>query len=143
MEEKDNKVEVIEKLSSLLAYLIELKKQGKFQQAIELIDNTFLEHFNFDCNNSIQISGEFINEFYENSHKLAPDILSRLGDLFNEKGNLLYIQNRFKESKDTLSNALTIYFFLNDNQDFFSFERLNKMTMINEKLAQINLEIRT
>lgn len=142
MKEKDNRLAVIEKLSSLLAYLVELNKQGKFQRAIELIDDTFLEYFSFDCKNSIQISEEFIIEFFENSQKLSPELLSKLGDLFNEKGNLLYRQSRFKESKETLSNALTIYFFLNDNQDFFSFERLNKMTKINEKLAQIDLIIK-
>ena len=141
MPEEDDKIAVIERLSNLLAYLIELKKLGKFQRAIELIDNTFFEYFSIDCKNSIQISEEFITAFFENYKDSTPDMLSSLADLFKEKGNLLYTQNRFKESKDTLSNALTIYFFLNDNQDFFSFARMNKMTMINEKLAQIDMKI--
>jgi len=141
MTEEGDKIVVIERLSKLLAYLVELKKQGKFQRAIELIDSTFLKYFSLDCKNSIQLSEEFINEFFENYKDSTPEMLSSLADLFSEKGNLLYTQNRFKESKDTLSNALTIYFFLNDNQDFFSFARMNKMAMINEKLAQIDLKI--
>jgi len=141
MQEEGDKIVVIEKLSNLLAYLVELKKQGKFQWAIELIDSTFLEYLSLDCTNSIQLSEDFITDFFENYKDSTPDMLSRFAELFNEKGNLLYTQNRFKESKDTLSNALTIYFFLNDNQDIFSFARMNKMTMINEKLAQIDLKI--
>jgi len=141
MSEEDDKIAVIERLSNLLAYLIELKNQGKFQRAIELIDSTFLEYFSLDCTNSIHLSEEFITDFFENYKDSTPDMLSSFAELFNEKGNLLYSQNRFKESKDTLSNALTIYFFLNDNQDLFSFARMNKMTMINEKLAQIDVKI--
>ncbi len=141
MQEKDNALNLIERLSELIAYLLELKKQGKFQQAIELIDDTFWKYFNFDSTNVNQISEEFIYEFLQNSQKASPEIISRLGDLLNEKGDLLFNQNRFKESKDILSNALTIYFFLNDNQDFFSFERMNKMEMINRKLSRIDLKI--
>ncbi len=141
MSEEDDKIAVVEKLSSLLAYLVELKNQGKFQWAIELIDSTFLEYFSLDCSNSIQFSEEFLTYFFEQYKDSTPDLLSRLADLFNERGNLLYTQNRFKESKNTLSNALTIYFFLNDKQDLFSFARMNKMTMINEKLAQIDVKI--
>jgi len=141
MQEKDNALDLIDRLSELLAYLLELKKQGKFQQAIELIDDTFWRDFNFDSNNVNQISEDFIYDFLQNSQKASPEIISRLGDLFNEKGDLLFNQNRFKESKDILSNALTIYFYLNDNQDFFSFERMNKMEMINRKLSNIDLKI--
>lgn len=141
MQEKDNALNLIERLSELIAYLLELKKQGKFQQAIELIDDTFWKYFNFDSTNVNQISEEFIYEFLQNSQGASPEVISRLGDLFNEKGDLLFNQNRFKESKDILSNALTIYFFLNDNQDFFSFERMNKMEMINRKLSRIDLKI--
>jgi hypothetical protein len=64
-----------------------------------------------------------------------------MGDLLKEKGSFLYAQNRLKESKEILKNALTIYFYLNENQDFFSFERMNKMVMINKKLSQINLKV--
>lgn len=141
MKEQDNTLNLIDRLSELLAYLLELKKQGKFQQAIELIDDTFWRDFNFDSKNENQISEEFINDFFQNSQKASPEIISRLGDLFNEKGDLLFNQNRFKESKDILSNALTIYFYLNDNQDFFSFERMNKMEMINRQLSKIDLKI--
>jgi tetratricopeptide (TPR) repeat protein len=141
MQEQDNTLNLIDRLSELLAYLLELKNQGKFQQAIELIDDTFWEYFNFDSSNINQISEEFIRDFMENSQKSSPEIISRLGDLFNEKGDLLFNQNRFKESKDILSNALTIYFYLNNNQDFFSFERMNKMEMINRQLSKIDLKI--
>jgi tetratricopeptide (TPR) repeat protein len=141
MQEQDNTLSLIDRLSELLAYLLELKNQGKFQQAIELIDDTFWRDFNFDSKNVNQISEEFINDFLQYSQKGSPEIVSRLGDLFNEKGDLLFNQNRFKESKDILSNALTIYFYLNDNQDFFSFERMNKMEMINRQLSKIDLKI--
>jgi len=141
MDQKGNRSNTIDKISSLLAYLVELKNQGKYQQAIDIIDDALLEYFNFDSHATIHISEEFLRDTIEKAQEPSPELISRLGEFFAEKGDLLYTQHKFKESKNILSNALTIYFYLNDNQDFFSFERMNKMVMINQKLSQIDLKI--
>ena len=141
MTEDEHTPLIIDKVSNLLAYLLELKEKGKFQEAVDLIDETLQDYFDFDSHNANLISEDFIKEVAEDSRKLPPEVISRMGDLLNEKGELLYSQNKLQESKDILKNALTIYFYLNDSQDIFSFERMNKMVLINDRLSHIDLEI--
>ncbi|MFP4525426.1 MAG: hypothetical protein ACLFNL_03485 [Bacteroidales bacterium] len=141
MDSGDNTLKLIEKLSDALSYLLELKKRGQYQKGIELIDDTLANYLEFDSSETNILSEKFIEEVSNNSGKLTHDIVNSIGDLLNEKGELLYNQNRLKESKEILKNALTIYFFLNDQQDIFSFERMNKMVLINNKLSNIDLQI--
>jgi hypothetical protein len=139
--EKNNKINTIEKVSSVLAYLLELKKKGQYQSGIELIDDTLSDFFAFNGQETNKVSEEFLKQVCEDSQNITPELINSMGDLLKEKGSFLYAQNRLKESKEILKNALTIYFYLNENQDFFSFERMNKMVMINKKLSQINLKV--
>lgn len=132
---------IISEISDLLASLLALKKSGKFQQAINMIDDTLMRHFDFDSASINFVSEDFLNEVYKENNRISQDITDSLASLLQEKGDLLYSQNRFEESRNILNNALTIYFLLNDQQDFFSFERMNKMVLINEKLSSIDLNI--
>ena len=141
MKEQGNTLRVIDKISEVLSYLLELKKQGQFQKGIDLIDETMKSYFDIDTSQTTKVSEQFLDAVVEDSQQLNPEIINSMGDLLNEKGKLLYSQNKLKDSKSILKNALTIYFYLNDKQDFFSFERMNKMVIINDKLSDINLKI--
>lgn len=141
MNSRNDTLQLIEKLSDVLSYLLELKKRGQYQKGIELIDDTLSNYLEFNSSKTNILSEKFIEEVSINSGKLTYDIVNSVGDLLSEKGDFLYNQNRLKESREILKNALTIYFFLNDQQDIFSFERMNKMVLINDKLSTINLQI--
>ena len=143
MEDQEHSVHIIHEIAELLATLLALKEAGKFQQAINLIDETLVRHFDFDTENINYVSEEFLDNLYQQSHQRSPSTTDSLASLLSEKGELLYSQNRYLESRSILNNALTIYFLLNDQQDFFSFERMNKMVLINEKLSSIDLNINT
>jgi len=138
-QDQERALNIISEISDLLASLLALKKSGKFQQAINMIDDTLLRHFDFDSASINFVSEDFLNEVYEENNRISTDITDSLASLLQEKGDLLYSQNRFEESRNILNNALTIYFLLNDQQDFFSFERMNKMVLINKKLSSIDL----
>jgi tetratricopeptide (TPR) repeat protein len=139
--DQEKTLNVISEISDLLASLLTLKKSGKYQKAINMIDDSLMRHFDFDSSNMNFVSEDFLNEVYEQNQRISPDVTDSLANLLKEKGDLLYSQNRFEESRNTLNNALTIYFLLNDQQDFFSFERMNKMVLINETLSSIDLNI--
>ncbi|MFO8236250.1 MAG: hypothetical protein R6U04_12700 [Bacteroidales bacterium] len=141
MTKNDNTLQLIDLLSNVLSYLLELKKRGKYQQGIELIDETLQNYLEFNKSKINVLSEQFLEEVYQNSDKLTYEVVNLIGDLLNEKGELLYSQNKLNESKEILENALSIYFFLNDQQDFYSFERMNKMVMINNTLSRIDLQI--
>ncbi|MBS3806620.1 MAG: hypothetical protein KGY60_03885 [Bacteroidales bacterium] len=141
MEKSKYSKDIIHELSELLAALLIMKKSGKFQQAINMIDETLVKHFDFDSQNINSVSEDFLIRVYQEKQDLSPAVNDSLARLLSEKGDFLFAQNRFKESRDILNNALTIYFLSNDQQDLFSFERMNKMVIINEKLYRIDLRM--
>jgi tetratricopeptide (TPR) repeat protein len=132
---------LIDEISNLLALLIELKKKGQFKDALENVDHTLLKYFNCDHQFIYSVSEDFLIDALREEKGLSVEELSSLADVLHEKGDILFKQNNLKDSNKILRNALRIYFFLNDNQDFFSFKNMNKMVLINEKLAKINLKI--
>lgn len=139
MEKSKHSADIVQELSELMAALLTMKKSGKYQQAINLIDDTLVKHFDFDTQNMNAVSEDFLNRIYQQKQDVTPAVNDSFARLLSEKGDLLYAQNRFEESRQILNNALTIYFLLNDQQQFFSFERMNKMVHINEQLSRINL----
>jgi len=132
---------MIPELSEILTALLTMKKSGKYQQAINLIDDTLVRHFDFDAQKVNDLSEDLLKGNYPDNQKLSPDLSDALAQLLTEKGDLLCAQNRCEESRQMLSNALGIYFLLNEQQDFFSFERMNRMVWLNKKLASINSSI--
>lgn len=132
---------LIDEISNILALLIELKKKGRFKEALENVDHTLLKYFNCDYQFIYSVSEDFLIDALKGEKGLSIEELSSLAELLHEKGDILFKQNNLKDSNKILRNALKIYFFLNDNQDFFSFKNMNKMILINEKLAKINLRI--
>jgi len=141
MENNEKVLKLIDEISKVLALLIELKKNGRFQEALESVDKTLITYFNCDADFIYSVSEDFFLDALKEEKGLSLHELSSLAELLNEKGDILYKQNNLKASKKILKNTLRIYYFLNEDQDFFSFKNMNKMVLINDKLAKINLKI--
>ncbi|MGE0090040.1 MAG: hypothetical protein AB7S50_11275 [Bacteroidales bacterium] len=141
MADNEKILHLINEISNLLALLIELKKKGQFKEALENVDHTLLKYFNCDHQFIYSVSEDFLIDALKEEKGLSIEELSSLAEVLHEKGDILFKQNNLKASNKILRNALKIYFFLNENQDFFSFKNMNKMILINDKLAKINLKI--
>ena len=141
MENREKIIKLIDEISQVLAMLIELKKKGKFKEAIDNIDKTLLTYFDCDSEFVYSVSEDFFINALKEEKGLASEELITLAELLHEKGDILFRQNNLRASKKVLKNTLKIYYFLNEDQDFFSFKNMNKMVLINEKLAKINLKI--
>ena len=139
---KNEKVlKLIDDVTEVLSILIELKKSGRFREALEKIDETLLKYFNFKSYFFYSVSESFLIDALKQEKGLSSNQLSSLAEILSEKGDILLEQNNLKESQKILKNTLKIYYFLNDDQDFFSFKNMNKMVIINEKLAKVNVKI--
>ena len=134
-------LKIIDDISEVLSILIELKKNGRFREALEKIDETLLKYFNFKSDFFYSVSESFLIDALKQEKGLSSKQLSSLADILSEKGDILLEQNNLKESQKVLKNTLKIYYFLNDDQDFFSFKNMNKMVIINEKLSKVNVKI--
>ena len=141
MSNRDYLLDIIEELSDVLAVLLELKRKGKYEEAVKFIDDQVGAYFHTDSECLSSISEELLINVLKEEKGLSLNELSQLAHLLAEKGDIQYTQQDFRNSKKALKNALTIYYFLNDDQDFFSFENMNKMLLINEKLRKIKVKI--
>jgi len=139
--ENETVLKLIDDVSDVIAVLMELKKKGRFREALEKIDETLLRYFNFKSDFIYSVSENFLVDALKEQKGLSQDQMATLAEILSEKGDILLEQNNLKESKKVLKNTLKLYYFLNEDQDFFSFKNLNKMVIINEKLSKINLKI--
>lgn len=139
--ENKNVLKLIDNVSEILSILIELKKNGRFREALEKIDETLLAYFNFKSDFLYSVSEDFLINALKQEKGLSSKQLSALAEILCQKGDILLEQNNLKESQKVLKNTLKIYYFLNEDQDFFSFKNMNKMVIINEKLSKVNLKI--
>jgi len=139
--ENEKVLKVIDEVSEVLSLLIELRENGRFREAIDKIDETLLNYFKCDNNFIYSVSEEFLVDALRDDKGLSSEQLASLAEVLSEKGNILLEQNNLLESQRILKNTLKIYYFLNEDQDFFSFKTMNKMVLINDKLSKINLKI--
>jgi len=139
--ENEKVLKLIDDVSDVLAILMELKRRGRFREALEKIDETLLRYFNFKSDFIYSVSENFLVDALKEQKGLSQDQMATLAEILSEKGDILLEQNNLKESKKVLKNTLKLYYFLNEDQDFFSFKNLNKIVIINEKLSKINLKI--
>ncbi|MCD4833505.1 MAG: hypothetical protein K8R31_06895 [Bacteroidales bacterium] len=134
-------LKLIDEVSEVLSLLIELRKKGRFREALEKIDETLLNYFKCDSDFIYSISEDFLVDALKTEKGLSSEQIVSLAEILNEKGDILLEQNNLRESREILKNTLKIYYFLNEDQDFFSFKNMNKMVLINDKLSKINVKI--
>lgn len=139
--ENDKVLKIIDEVSEVLSLLVELRKKGRFREAIEMIDETLLKYFECGSDYIYSISEDLLVDALKREKGLSSEQLGSLAEILGEKGDILLEQNNLRESRQILKNTLKIYYFLNEDQDFFSFKNMNKMVLINDKLARINLKI--
>lgn len=141
--ENEKVLKLIDEVSEVLSLLIELRKKGRFREALEKIDETLLNYFKLDTNFLYSVSEEFLVDALKDEKGISSEQMTSLAEVLSEKGNILLEQNNLLESQKVLKNTLKIYYFLNKDQDFFSFKNMNKMVLINDKLSKINVKIET
>jgi hypothetical protein len=134
-------LKLIDDISEVLSLLIVLRKKGRFREALEKIDETLLNYFKLDEDFMYSVSEDFLVNALKEDRGLSSEQMVSLAEILSEKGDILLEQNNLRESQAVLKNTLKIYYFLNEDQDFFSFKNMNKMVLINDKLSKINVKI--
>jgi len=141
--ENEKVLKLIDEVTKVLSLLIELRKKGRFREAIEMIDETLTNYFNCESEFIYTVSEDLLINALRQEKGLTSEELVSLAEILSEKGDILLEQNNLRESQRILKNSLKIYYFLNEDQDFFSFRNMNKMVLINDKLSKINFKFET
>ncbi|GEM_PF-806874 len=130
----------IQDISDFINRLEKLKDTGRYQKAIDSIDQMLFSQFNVTSHQLDSIDEELTRKLYHHTQSYAPELTEDLARLLTERGDLLYDQHRFEESRRILGEALNLYDWLNQEQDDLSFKRMNRMVWINQQLSRIELK---
>ena len=129
MEQKDFILREIEKIGTLLRYLI-----GKLvpsssvensEETIELINRELVENSGININMLLDITIKDFDEVFTKSKGYSFENIELLADLLYTIGN-----NPINIKTNHLKRALELYEYINEKSKTFSFERLNKIDKI-------------
>lgn len=132
MQQKDFILREIEKISTLLIYLI-----GKLipsssvensKETIELINRELVENSGFNINEILNISINDFDEVFTQSKGYSFENIELFADLLYTIGN-----DSLENKNNYLQKALEIYEYIDKKTKTFSFERLNKIIKINSQ----------
>lgn len=140
MNEEEKITGQIQDISDFLTRLEKLKDTGRYQRAIDSIDQVLFSQFNVPSRQLDAIGEELTRKLYHHTQAYSPELTESLARLLAERGDLLYDQHRFEESRRILGEALNLYDWLNQDQDDLSFKRMNQMVWINQQISRIELK---
>lgn len=129
MEQKDFILREIEKIGSLIRYLI-----GKLitaesileqQNTEELINNELEEKIGKDLENIINISKNEFKTIFTKDNGFNYENIELLADLLFTIGN-----NEYSKNSNYLNKALELYIYIDQKSKTYSIERINKINKI-------------
>ncbi len=135
MQQKDFILREIEKISTLLRYLI-----GKlipsslvenYEETIELINRELVENSGFNINEILSFSIKDFDEVFTQSKGYSYENTELLADLLFTLGN-----DRSQSKSNYLKKALELYEYINEKSKTFSFERISKIEEIKVKIKE-------
>ncbi|MDR3652708.1 MAG: hypothetical protein P4L34_07040 [Paludibacter sp.] len=135
MPKEDYLLKYLEKLSRVIAAMLGLRDKGYPEDAIRLADETYKELLGFSVNelNTMPVD-EFVKIIREIGY--SSTYLEALAQLAFETGNSYKIQGNNEFSQGFYQKSLQLYYFLNEKDKTFSFER--EMTISELKQLTIN-----
>jgi hypothetical protein len=140
MYQKDFILRMIEVIAKLVAGILGLIKKGDFQKAAQLIENAYQDLLKQDAVffNNIplhDLTKNLIQDYnYTNGH------LEILSELFYAQAELTYAQERYDESLNYYQKSQVLLEFVIRESKTFSFEKQSKLSMLQNRIAQLENE---
>ena len=135
MLQRDYLLKMIEEAAYVLSKLLGLRTGGRYEEALELINQTLGSFFKFKRELLYGTDPEDLPDLLIRDYGLNDDQLTVLADILREEAELWNAQGEWEKSIESMKRALAIFEFLNKKQaDLYSFERVNKISLIKDKL---------
>ncbi len=129
MQQKDFILREIEKISTLLRYLIgkliPSSSVGNSEETIELINRELVENSGLNIDNILNLSKKEFDEVFTQSKGYSFENIKLLADLLYTIGN-----DQASINIDYIRKALELYKYINEKSKTFSFERTNKINTL-------------
>jgi hypothetical protein len=133
MQQKDFLLREIEKIGTLLRYLISKlipsSSVENSEEIIEIINRELVENSYFNINEILSFSIKDFDEVFTQSKGYSFENIELLADLLFTIGN-----NPLDNKENQLKKALELYEYINEKSKTYSFERISKIEEIKELL---------
>lgn len=133
MQQKDFILREIEKISTLLRYLIgkliPSNSVGNYEETIELINRELVENSGFNINEILEFSIKDFDKVLIQNKGYSFENIELLADLLYTLGN-----DQSQPKNNYLKKTLQLYEYINEKSKTYSFERISKIEEIKELL---------
>lgn len=135
---KDFMMRAIEEMAKVMAVILGLRKQGRFEEAHTAVSEAYTEYFKDIHLQLLNLPPESMVTAAREEFKLEDEQLSMLAELMLEEGYILVELDRKEEARDKLRRSLLLFTDVNRAQaKVFSLHRNNKISEINSLLSAL------
>ncbi|MDX2247211.1 MAG: hypothetical protein SF052_10565 [Bacteroidia bacterium] len=132
---RDYFLKMIEEAGYVLARLLGLRQEGRYQEALELVNDIYKDLFPFDPDLVHHTKPEDLPDLLRNEYNLTEEHLAILADLLRAEADLWYDRGVWEKATLCLQRSLALIQYLDDaHPEEYSFDRIQKLAEITEKL---------
>ena len=132
MYERDYILKLAQLFAKLLAKLLDLKENGDYEKALQLIDEGYKDLFDLSSRKISETDFNVWIDFIKSQKLLKPDRLDVLAHLIKVEGDF----NSGTQAHNLYSKSLALLKYLNEEQKMYSFEREELIREIRDKLSR-------
>jgi len=138
MYQKDFILRMLEMMGDLIAGILGLIKNGKFEQAETALENAFHDFLKEDAAFFRGLPIDKLNEKLIEEHNYTNGHLEILAGLFFTEAELLFAKDQQKNSTEPYTKALLLYEFVFKSTKTFSFDAEDRISFIKNQLSCLN-----
>ena len=137
MYQKDYILRMIEMIADLIAGILGRVKKGELKQASDELKRIYSDFLREDSSFFESIPEEELTDKLLQNHNYTNGHLEILAELFNAEAEIRLAQGNKTGSLEFSKKSLKIFEFLDNEQKTYSFERINKMEEIRERIEDL------
>lgn len=134
MYQKDYILRMIEMMGDLIAGILGLIRKGDFNRASEEIGRIYHDLLREDSSFFMKIPEDQLTNRLLKEHNYTNGHLEILAELFNAEAELESARGKLDESMLLFRKSLILFEFIDNEQKSYSFERIEKMESIRNRL---------
>jgi hypothetical protein len=135
MYQKDYILRMIEMIGDLIAGILGLIRNGKFDQASQGLSDIYRQMLREDSSFFKNIPSDKLTDTLLQEHNYTHGHIEILAELFNAEAELELAQGKKQESLEYSKKSLLLFEFIDREQKTFSFEREKKMEDIRKRIG--------
>lgn len=131
---------MIEMVRELIMGILGLIKKGEYKKAKDEIDSAYFDFLREDSAFFMSIPAKDLTDKLLRDHNYTHGHLEILAWLFDAEAELELARGKKKMSLEFSEKSLILFEFIENEQNIYSFERMEKISGIRDRIARLKAE---